>query len=408
MGGSPASGTPSPIKVNSDYDLYYYSPSALSFVHFQLNSCKHILRWGLQDLISGTIVLMSLAGYSYDKSTADVSADQYHHYKDDVKLMYDMGLDAYRFSIAWPRLIPDGRGEINPKGLEYYNNLIDELIHHGIQPHVTIYHFDLPQSLQDEYNGLLSPRFIQGEALGHRNEPNIDTIGGFDSGVLPPQRCSHPFGMNCAGRNSTTEPYIAAHYLLLAHASAVTLYRAKYQATQRGQIGITLLGWWHEPATNSSEDAAAATRMNDFHIGWFMHPLVYGDYPALMKSRVGARLPDFTAEQSQKLPGSFDFVGFNHYIVVRARAHESAFDLKQRDYYADANGSNARGYFVWSFLDVFEFIFGYRARFGLCGVDMNSEGRTRYVRNSGRWYSGFLKGGELRLASSSGNAYVAA
>uniref|UniRef100_A0A8I6YAN8 4-hydroxy-7-methoxy-3-oxo-3,4-dihydro-2H-1,4-benzoxazin-2-yl glucosidebeta-D-glucosidase n=1 Tax=Hordeum vulgare subsp. vulgare TaxID=112509 RepID=A0A8I6YAN8_HORVV len=407
-------------------------------------------------------------GYSYDKSIANVSADQYHHYKDDVKLMYDMGLDAYRFSIAWPRLIPDGRGEINPKGLEYYNNLIDELIRHGIQPHVTIYHFDLPQSFQDEYNGLLSPRFIDDytayaeacfESFGDRvkhwvtvNEPNIDTIGGFDSGVLPPQRCSHPFGVNCAGGNSTTEPYIAAHHLLLAHASAVSLYRAKYQATQRGQIGITLLGWWHEPATNSSEDAAAATRMNDFHIGWFMHPLVYGDYPAVMKSRVGA-------------------------------PHESAFDLKQRDYYADAyaianplddiqeghleyapwalgrlldhlklkygnppvmiqkngyadgsepprkdddnrseflqdylevlylsirNGSNARGYFVWSFLDVFEFIFGYRARFGLCGVDMNSQRRTRYVRNSGRWYSGFLKGGELRLASSSGNAYVAA
>ncbi|KAE8800751.1 Beta-glucosidase 6 [Hordeum vulgare] len=169
-----------------------------------------------------------MPGYSYEKSTADVSADQYHHYKDDVKLMYETGLDAYRFSIAWPRLIPDGRGEINPKGLEYYNNLIVELIRHGIQPHVTIYHFDLPQSFQDEYNGLLSPKFM------------------------------------------------------------------------------------------------------------FMHPLVYGDYPAVMRSRVGARLPDFTAEQSKKLHGSFDFAGFNHYLVVRARAHESAFNMKQRDYYAYA------------------------------------------------------------------------
>ncbi|KAI4963977.1 hypothetical protein ZWY2020_008540 [Hordeum vulgare] len=265
--------------------------------------------------VSGTIALMSMPRYSYEKSTADVSADQYHHYKDDVKLMYEMGLDAYRFSITWPRLIPDGRGEINPKGLEYYNNLIDELIRHGIQPHVTIYHFVLPKSLQDEYNGLLSPRFIFGHRLKHWvtvNEPNIETIGGFDSGVLPPQRCSHPFGMNCVGGNSTTEPYMAAHHLLLAHASTVSLYRTKYQ------------------------DAAAARRMNDFHIGWFMHPLVYGDYPAVMRSRVGARLPDFTAEQSKKLPGSFDFAGFNHYLVVRARAHESAFNMKQRDYYADA------------------------------------------------------------------------
>ncbi|KAM0854303.1 hypothetical protein ACQ4PT_050526 [Festuca glaucescens] len=81
-------------------------------------------------------------------------------YQEDVKLMHNMGLDAYRFSIAWPRLIPDGRGQTNPKGLEYYNNLIDELILHGIQPHVTIYHFDLPQVLQDEYRGLLSPRFM--------------------------------------------------------------------------------------------------------------------------------------------------------------------------------------------------------------------------------------------------------
>ncbi|VAI34484.1 hypothetical protein VPH35_091281 [Triticum aestivum] len=429
-------------------------------------------------------------GYSYNKSTADVSADQYHHYKDDVKLMHEMGLDAYRFSIAWPRLIPDGRGEINPKGLEYYNNLIDELIRHGIQPHVTIYHLDLPQSLQDEYNGLLSPRFIDDytayaeacfESFGDRvkhwvtvNEPNIETIGGFDNGRLPPQRCSHPFGENCTRGDSTTEPYVAAHHLLLAHASAVRLYRDKYQATQRGQIGITLLGWWHEPATNSSQDAAAATRMNDFHIGWFMHPLVYGDYPTVMRSRAGARLPNLTAEQSKKLRGAFDFIGFNHYLVVRARADDSAFNLKQRDYYADAsaiadpfediqaggleyapwalgklldhlklkygnppilihengkivyeddnrseflqdylevlylsirNGSDARGYFVWSFLDVFEFLFGYRSRFGLCGVDMNIKGRTRYVRNSARWYSGFLNGGELRP---SGKAYTAA
>ncbi|XP_051188791.1 beta-glucosidase 32 isoform X3 [Lolium perenne] len=416
-------------------------------------------------------------GYSPDKSTGDIAADQYHHYKDDVKLMHKMGLDAYRFSIAWPRLIPDGRGEINPKGLEYYNNLIDELILHGIQPHVTIYHLDLPQCLQDEYNGLLSPRFIDdytayantcfksfGDRVKHWvtvNEPNIETISGFDDGTLPPRRCSYPFGASCTGGNSTTEPYIAAHHLLLAHASAVSLYRDTYQ------------------------DAAAASRMNDFHIGWFMYPLVYGDYPPLMRSRASGRMPGLTVEQSKKLSGSFDFIGFNHYPDIRARADNSAFNLEQRDYYADAavildpladiqegyaeppcalgkllehlkvkygnppvmihengygdipkipskigydddyrseflqnylevlylsirNGSDVRGYFVWSFLDVFEILYGNVRRFGLFGVDMNSKERTRYMRNSARWYSGFLNGGELRPMSPSWKAYGAA
>jgi len=434
-------------------------------------------------------------GYSFDGSTADVSADQYHHYKEDVELMHKMGLDAYRFSIAWPRLIPDGRGRINQKGLEYYNNLIDELILHGIQPHVTMYHFDLPQVLQDEYGGLLSPRFIEDytayadvcfESFGDRvkhwvtvNEPNIEPIGGYDTGSEPPRRCSYPFGADCTGGNSSTEPYIAAHHLLLAHASAVSLYRDKYKAAQGGQIGITLLGWWHEPATNTPQDAAAAVRMNDFHIGWFMHPLVYGDYPLVMRTRVGARLPALTAPVSENIRGSFDFVGFNHYLIMRVQSIETDSSQNPVDYYGDAgvenlqqdisksevetapwslrkllehlklnygnppvlihengyadaaagtlgnagyddddraeflqdyvealylsirNGSDARGYFVWSFLDVFEYLFGYSMRFGLCGVDMSSQGRTRHVRRSALWYSGFLHGGDLRPVAQS-------
>ncbi|CAN6167615.1 unnamed protein product [Urochloa humidicola] len=445
-------------------------------------------------------------GYSYDGSTADVSADQYHHYKEDVKLMHTVGLDAYRFSIAWPRLIPDGRGEVNPKGLEYYNNLIDELILHGIQPHATIYHFDLPQVLQDEYGGLLSPRFIEdytafaevcfkhfGDRVKHwvtLNEPNIEPIGGYDNGAQPPRRCSYPFGKNCTGGNSSTEPYIAAHHLILAHASAVSVYRNKYQPIQGGQIGITLLGWWHEPATNTSRDAAAASRMNDFHLGWFMHPLVYGDYPPVMRIRVGDRLPRLSAQESARVRGSFDFVGFNHYLIIRVRSsgeeEEEDSGHKWKDYYVDAavqnplkaiieggiesppwalgkllehlkvnygnppvvihengfgdtpgtpsgieyddesrseflqnylevlyhsirNGSDARGYFVWSFLDVFEFLFAYKLRFGLCGVDMGAAARPRYVRSSARWYAGFLRGGELRPtpARLSDRAYVA-
>ncbi|CAM0952358.1 unnamed protein product [Alopecurus aequalis] len=420
-------------------------------------------------------------GYSFDGSTADVSADQYHHYKEDVKLMHKMGLDAYRFSIAWPRLIPDGRGQINPKGLEYYNNLIDELILDGIQPHVTIYHFDLPQILQDEYGGLLSPRFIEDytayaevcfESFGDRvkhwvtvNEPNIEPIGGYDLGSQPPRRCSYPFGADCAGGNSSTEPYIAAHHLLLAHASAVSLYREKYKETQGGQIGITLLGWWHEPATDKPQDAAAAMRMNDFHIGWFMHPLVYGDYLPVMRTRIGARLPALTALESEKPDTGSSQTPVDYYVdaavenpsreLAKGEIETAPWSLRKllehlklnygnppvwihENGYGDApgtlskaehdgddedraeflqdylealhlsirNGSDARGYFVWSFLDVFEYLFGYSMRFGLCGVDMGAQGRTRYVRSSARWYSGFLHGGELRPVAHFRKSYV--
>ncbi|KAM0906030.1 hypothetical protein ACQ4PT_017006 [Festuca glaucescens] len=225
-------------------------------------------------------------GYAMGHTTADVAADQYHKYKAYVRFMHEMGLDAYRFSISWPRLIPDGRGAVNPKGLEYYNNLIDELLKHGIQPHTTIYHFDLPQALQDEYNGLLSPRVIEdftafadvcfrsfGDRVKHWttvNEPNMEPLGGYDMGTLPPRRCSSPFGFpgnTCAEGNSTTEPYVVAHHLLLAHASMVSLYRRKYQAVQGGRIGLTLLARWYEPATTKLEDVAAAERMNDFTLG---------------------------------------------------------------------------------------------------------------------------------------------
>ena len=102
------------------------------------------------------------------------------------------------------------------------------------------------------------------------NEPNIEPLGGYDQGYLPPRRCSYPFGLGvpCTRGNSTTEPYAVAHHLLLAHASAVSLYRRKYQGEQGGRIGLTLLAWWYEPATRKPEDVEAAARANDFTIGW--------------------------------------------------------------------------------------------------------------------------------------------
>ncbi|KNA04413.1 hypothetical protein SOVF_200030 [Spinacia oleracea] len=180
-----------------------------------------------------------------DTRNPDVACDQYHKYKEDVQLMVETGLDAYRFSISWSRLIPNGRGPVNPKGLRYYNNLINELISHGIEPHVTLTHTDTPQVLEDEYGSFLNPKIIEDfisyvdvcfREFGDRvrywttfNEANIFVIGGYDVGITPPSRCSSPFGFNCTRGNSTTEPYIVTHRILLAHAYAARLYKEKYQ-----------------------------------------------------------------------------------------------------------------------------------------------------------------------------------
>uniref|UniRef100_A0A803MPD2 Uncharacterized protein n=1 Tax=Chenopodium quinoa TaxID=63459 RepID=A0A803MPD2_CHEQI len=153
----------------------------------------------------------------------EVACDEYHRYKEDVQLMVNTGLDAYRFSISWSRLIP------------------------RIQPHVTLIHSDLPQVLEDEYEGFLSPRIIEdftayvdvcfrefGDRVQHWTtfyEANIFPLGGYDAGITPPARCSYPFGLvNCTIGNSTTEPYVVAHQILLAHASAARIYKEKYQA----------------------------------------------------------------------------------------------------------------------------------------------------------------------------------
>uniref|UniRef100_A0A0D6QWA0 Beta-glucosidase n=1 Tax=Araucaria cunninghamii TaxID=56994 RepID=A0A0D6QWA0_ARACU len=298
------------------------------------------------------------AGKMPDGSTGDVAADQYHHYKEDVRLMSKMGLHAYRFSISWSRLIPDGRGPINPKGVKYYNALIDELINHGIEPHVTLYHFDLPQSLEDAYGGWLSHRIVEDfrayaevcfREFGDRvkywttfNEPNVFPTLAYDFGLWPPERCSYPFGIwgNCSGGDSTVEPYITGHHALLSHAAAVELYRQKYQIKQKGFTGIAILALWFVPLTNSTKDIAATQRLIDFFIGWLIEPILRGDYPLIMKEIVGSRLPTISKQQSEKLRGSFDFIGLNHYSTSYAYdLSDYYWTTDQRDFIMDS-GSN--------------------------------------------------------------------
>ncbi|KAL6968520.1 glycosyl hydrolase 1 [Sarracenia purpurea var. burkii] len=402
----------------------------------------------------------------------------------DVQLMVETGLEAYRFSISWSRLIPSGRGAVNPKGLEYYNNLINELLKHGIQPHATLLHFDFPQAIEDEYGGWVSREIVKdftayadvcfrefGDRILHWttvNEANIFAVGGYDVGGAPPQRCSPPFGVrNCSRGNSVTEPYIAAHHMLLAHASAARLYKKKYQGRQHGFIGINLFAYWLVPFTNATKDVVATQRATDFFLGWFANPLVFGDYPEIMRKNAGKRLPAFTKLESELVKGSFDFIGLNHYFTIYIKDNPSHLAMDSRDFNADMavqlmfgqvvtppnelpvapsgllrlleyfkgsygnppiyihenglqmkrnatlndtprvkymqafigslldairNGLNARGYFYWSFMDLYELFDGYETPYGLFYVDLNDKDLKRYPKLSAHWYSNFLKG----------------
>ncbi|XP_028771203.1 hydroxyisourate hydrolase [Neltuma alba] len=418
-----------------------------------------------------------------DGATGDVACDEYHKYKEDVQLMVETGLDAYRFSISWSRLVPNGRGPTNPKGLQYYNNLIDELLSNGIQPHVTLHNFDLPQALEDAYGGWVSRDIIKDfrdyadvcfREFGDRvkywntvNEPNVFALGGYDQGALPPQRCSPPFGLvNCTKGNSTTEPYLVVHHVMLAHSSAVRLYRRKYRNKQQGFVGISVYTYACIPQTKTEKDVLAVKRADDFLVGWVLEPLVYGDYPASMKANAGARIPAFTDRESKQVRGSCDFIGLIYYTTANVSDNQDSLKQEFRDIGRDMaaniifeadlfteeeypikpwgirhvletfkllygnppvfiyengqrtarntsledvsrvkylhahiggvldalrNGSNTRGYFAWSFLDLLELLDGYKSGFGLYYVDLDDPHLKRYPKLSAKWYSRFLR-----------------
>ncbi|XP_058006880.1 beta-glucosidase 24-like [Hevea brasiliensis] len=252
--------------------------------------------------------------------------------------MKNIGLDAFRFSISWSRLLPRGNlsGGVNKKGIEFYNNLINKLLSEGIQPFVTLFHWDLPQALDDEYSGFLSPHIVDdfkdyaelcfkefGDRVKHwitLNEPWSYSDAGYNLGFLAPGRCSKFMNPACQAGDSATEPYLVGHNMLLSHAAAAKLYKEKYQASQKGKIGITLVSHWMVPFSNTKLDKVASIRALDFMYGWYMDPLTYGDYPQSMHTLVGNRLPKFTKDQSIMVKGSFDFIGLNYYTAFYVAA----------------------------------------------------------------------------------------
>ena len=395
--------------------------------------------------------------------TGDVACDQYHRYKEDVAIMKDLGLNAYRFSISWPRVIPDGKGAVNQKGLDYYSRLVDELLANGIQPRPTLYHWDLPQALQDQ--GGWASREIIGrfaayagamvDALGDRvkmwmvfNEPAVFTHMAYFSGMMAP---------------GIRDPKLAmqtSHIANLTQAEAMRAIRATGKADAVGSAYSMAPAY---PESASGEDRAAAERLHGFNNDWFLRPMMLGEYPTCyvdmdrMIERMDVRPGDM---ESMKEP--LDFIGVNLYnrdIVADApgdrnlgvrrlplpgpktlfpsEVHPAAIyrmimrvskeygrpifitengcsyddgpgadgqvhDQRRVDYLrgyigqvgrALAEGADVRGYYLWSFMDNFEWAFGFSQRFGIVHVDFDTLKRT--VKDSGLYYRDLIASGQM-------------
>ncbi|XP_013632423.1 PREDICTED: beta-glucosidase 29-like [Brassica oleracea var. oleracea] len=264
------------------------------------------------------------------------------------------------------------------------------------------------------------------------NEPSVISIAGYDTGNKAVGRCSKWVNSKCQAGDSATEPYIVSHHLLLSHAAAVQEFRKCNKTSKDGKIGIVISPPWLEPYDfTSSADKHAVERGLTVEIDWHLDPVVYGDYPKIMKKHAGSRLPSFTAEQSKMLRNSYDFIGINYY-TARFVAHRPHIDpalrrfrtdhqferkgindyddgTKSRDeilndtfrisYHTDHlqqlhkaiidDGCDVRGYYTWSLLDNFEWEHGYSTRFGLYYIDREND-LKRYPKDSVHWFKQFL------------------
>jgi len=429
-------------------------------------------------------------GNVVDGRNADVTDDHYHRYMEDVDIMHKLGINSYRFSISWARILPSGRlGGVNLAGIAFYNRLIDALLQKGIEPFVTLHHFDLPHELETRYGSWLGTGIREEfayyadvcfHAFGDRvkfwttfNEPNLFTKFEYMLGAYPPNRCSAPFGP-CDSGDSQREPYVAAHNIIMSHAAAVDNYKKNYQVKQGGSIGIVISMKYYEPLTNTTEDILAAQRALAFEIHWFLDPIFFGEYPKEMREMLSSNLPEFTPAEKLLLQDKIGFIGINHYTAIYAKdcisspcnlktyeGNAMVFATGERDgvqigkstalfgfydvpegmeqiikyvsqrygntpiYIAEngysqqssnnmedmindvgrvnylrgylssissaiRGGANVRGYFVWSLMDNFEWLFGFTLRFGLYHVDFATQ--KRIPRMSAEWYYNFLTG----------------
>lgn len=244
--------------------------------------------------------------------TGDIACDHYHRFREDIALLHDLGLRAYRFSISWSRVLPTGRGRVNAAGLGFYERLVDALLEKDIEPVATLFHWDLPAAL-DDLGGWLNPEIADWfadyatllfRALDGRirkwatlNEPWVVTDGGYLHGVLAP------------GHRSRFEAPIAAHHLLRAHGNAVRAYRG----TGKHQIGLVVNIEPKYPASHSAEDLEATARADAYMNRQYLDPVFLGRYPDEMQDIFGDAWPSWPATDFDLIREPIDFLGVNYY-----------------------------------------------------------------------------------------------
>lgn len=377
--------------------------------------------------------------------TGDIACDHYHRYNEDLDLMKWMGVDAYRFSVAWSRVIPNGVGPINQAGLDFYDRLIDGALERGIQPWITMYHWDLPQALQDrggwnnreivkwfeEYANVLTNKF--GDRVKHwmtLNEPLCSAWIG------------HLYGDMAPGITDLQTALNASHHLLMSHGIASQVTRTN---VKNSKVGVVINVTPALPATDSDDDRRASKLADGFDNRWFLNPVFGHPYPADVIEVLG-KSPQIETGDMSLINQPMDFLGVNFYFrqIIASNLHGSPLPIKNirrenvkrtamdwevhapafeeiltrihRDYnpkeiYITENGSAwddeivsgeiddverisylkshldamfaaqkqgapIRGYFAWSFMDNFEWAYGYDKRFGLVYVDYKTQKRT--------------------------------
>ncbi len=388
-----------------------------------------------------------------DGSNGRIACDHYNRLDEDLDLMQSLGVPAYRFSVAWPRVQPKGRGAWNVEGLAFYDRLVAGLQQRGIAAHLTLYHWDLPQALQDEggwakrdtahhfaaYARTIAARY--GDMLASittHNEPWVVAILGYEAGIFAP-------GIKC--RKTAMQ---AAHHLLLGHGLAI---RAMRELKLAAPLGIVLNQSPIYPATDTAADVDKARVEDGKLVRWYMDPLLLGRYPADIVDYLGADAPAVEEGDMALIASPIDFIGINYYTrnfashanpwqpapgplgvtdmgwevypagltellvrlqrdyrlpplyitengaayqdtVVDGRIDDAARTTYLRTHIAAvhdaiAAGVDVRGYFAWSLFDNFEWAMGYSKRFGIVYVDYASG--KRIPKASALWYRDFIQ-----------------